>query len=505
MVQLKLHHFFVPIPLPFDCKQHFFDVDNSILIRYTTEKKCFIRLKTEKHGGSLMYDIAIIGSGISALFFAYTLSLAKPKLQIALLEKGAPYSKRLCPIEIGKATQCVHCPLCHRLSGFGGLGKSEGKFNYSLDFGGELPEKIGVSETLQAFQKVDKILCHLGADQIPLYNTENPFLADKLASYPNSRNLTASVRHLGISLADSICQKFEERLRRSISLYTHCNIQKITQSNGLFRLHSENGETLTAKKVIIATGQTGSAFTTSLCQDFHISPKKIRLDLGIRVEMPLTYLTNTLKGSFEAKLHYHKDELTATTYCMNPKGRVIKKHQYGLTMADGQNYRQSEPTNHLNFTVFTPFYFSTGAESLDFAKTYIGNINQNRERILCQRYTDFKNQTATSPEKLLLNSISPISGAEAGNLYEEVPKKCIDGLHGMFDTLKHLEKSDIPTDTLLYGLDGKFYEPTLPTNRFFESPITGLYIIGDASGTTSSLSQAAASGIYLGEHFIQSH
>ena len=75
------------------------------------------------------YDVIIIGAG---------------PLKVLVLEKGRPLEKRKCPIDGDKIKNCINCPICSIMSGFGGAGAfSDGKYNITNDFGGTLFEYIG--------------------------------------------------------------------------------------------------------------------------------------------------------------------------------------------------------------------------------------------------------------------------------------------------------------------------------------------------------------------------
>ena len=52
-------------------------------------------------------------------------------------------------------------------------------------------------------------------------------------------------------------------------------------------------------------------------------------------------------------------------------------------------------------------------------------------------------------------------------------------------------------DTLLYGVEVKFYNMEVDIDENLETRYKGLYIIGDGSGVTHSLSHASASGVYV--------
>ncbi len=77
-----------------------------------------------------------------------------------------------------------------------------------------------------------------------------------------------------------------------------------------------------------------------MCTSLHISQEQTLVDLGYQGRDERTPITFYIKDTFETKLSYEREDFTATTYCMNPKGRIIRKYEEGLVMPDGQNFRE---------------------------------------------------------------------------------------------------------------------------------------------------------------------
>lgn len=440
-----------------------------------------------------MYDITVVGSGVSSIFFAYTLSQSNQK--ILLIEKGKPLEERNCPLD--RAEPC-DCNVCDKYFGFAGLGKSEGKFNYSNDFGGDLGEKIGTAKFHRLMDEIDSILCEFGGDAVPKYSTVNEALSKRVES-TNLQMLTTETRHIGTSLSIKIFQKLYEELSSKIDIKFECDVLSIEKVYDTFNLVTNKGN-IQSKQVVLATGQSGASWLKEQCNRLGVKQGKTRLDLGIRVEMSEGQLRYIMKETFEMKLSLTHDEIISTTYCMNPQGRIIRKFQEGLVMPDGQNFReQKNGTTNLNFTLFTPQYFSTVEEANMYAQKIIGGINNGSDRILVQRLGDLRNGQATSNESMGNNRIQPTLHANLGDLTTEVPLLYIQILLEFLDELEKMIGESVDDDTLLYGMDGKFYSPIIETDENFQTSIEGLYVIGDCSGVTHSLSQAAASGIFVAE------
>ncbi|MGG4167918.1 NAD(FAD)-utilizing dehydrogenase [Rossellomorea vietnamensis] len=444
------------------------------------------------------HDITIIGAGVSSIFLAYTLMKHNEHVSIHMIDLGKELSERTCGLDEGGICTCEG--LCSKYIGFAGLGKSEGKFNYTNDFGGELGRKIGPQNTLKLMREVDNILCEFGGDSIPSYSTKNETLSSR-GDEAGLKVLSTEVRHLGTRLAGDIFQELYEVLKARVTFSFETCVETISKKDDTFHLKSTSGQ-FTTEKLVIGTGMSGSKWLKEQVASLGLFPGKTRLDMGFRVEMKGDQLQSILQDTFETKLQIERDSFSATTYCMNPHGRIIRKHQHGLVMPDGQNAREEDtPSANLNFSLFVPRYFQSHDEAMKYAGDIIGGINQGRGRIVVQRLQDFKCHRAT--ESVEGNLIDPSLNAVCGNVREEVPEVYGMALMEFLGSLETLIGEPVHPDTLLYGLDAKFHEPKLQTDENFETDISNLFLVGDCSGETHSLSQAAASGVYLGEYFVR--
>lgn len=441
---------------------------------------CILREKE----ASVMYDVTIIGAGVAGIFLAH--QLVEDGQCVLLLDAGKPIPKRT--VE-------------DAYLGFAGLGKSEGKFNYAMGFGGELVSKIGEETTRRLFQEVDNLLCTYGADMIETYSTHSPAVAIR-ARRAGLHTVETTVRHLGTARTVGVFTAFEDALLPRLDARFETTIEQITKSEA-FTIKTAD-ETFVSRRIVFATGRSGADFTLQQLATLGVIPQRTRLDLGVRVETDEALFRTLLQETFETKLGYDSPYGKAVTYCMNPCGRIIRKYQEGLVMPDGQNVHETaDGSTNLNFTLFLPRYFSTLAQANAYATRVIGGINQGQDRIVVQRLSDFRKSRATTTDQLLHNGIIPSLAASPGDLHAEVPVEDLLVLEGFLKRLERLLETELPADTLLYGLDGKFYAPMLETSETFETTCSGVYAIGDCSGATHSLAQAAASGLHLGHALTQ--
>ncbi|WP_188889317.1 NAD(P)/FAD-dependent oxidoreductase [Paenibacillus radicis (ex Gao et al. 2016)] len=457
------------------------------------------------------YDVTIIGAGVGGVFAAHELAKMQERqqqrpLNILLIDKGKRVEERLCPLDRGESCDCVSCA---KYIGFGGLGKSEGKFNYTNDFGGGLERKVGGEAAMALMDEVDAVLCEYGGEAAADYSTENPALTER-ARQAGLAVLTTRTRHLGSALSSVILEKLQHYLLSRIALSFETEVAAVHVVEGGFKLvldvdGAEGRRTLTTRKLVFATGRSGVDWMAAQCQALGIGQDSARVDLGLRVEMRGNQLDTILGETFETKLQYVGEDYAATTYCMNPSGRVIRKHQDGMVMPDGQNFRERDEggSANLNFTLFVPRYFGSMEAADSFARGVIGGINRGGERIAAQRLGDLRLGRATEPEAMRRNRVTPTLQVDPAQLANEVPELYTKALLDFLTALERLLGEPIDEDTMIYGIDGKFYAPSIETNASLETRVPGLYVAGDCSGVTHSLSQAAASGIHVARQVAQ--
>ncbi|MBB6734528.1 NAD(P)/FAD-dependent oxidoreductase [Cohnella zeiphila] len=445
----------------------------------------------------MRYEFAVIGAGVAGIFAAR--EWAERGYKVLMIDKGKKLDERSCPLDRGESCDC---DACDKYVGFGGLGLSEGKYNYTNDFGGDLERKVGYGRALELMDEVDAVLCEHGGGRVQLYDTRDPEMAER-AEKAGFGVLTTRTRHLGSELSRSVLHKMYEEMESRIDWRFRSEVREMRRlASGGFELTLADGETVQAGTVVIATGRSGSEWLTRQCRVLGIDRGEARVDLGLRIEMRGDQLRSILGRSFETKLRFAGNGYSATTYCMNPSGRVILKHQEGLAMPDGQNYREREEggSPNLNFTLFVPSYFRSPEEADRYLRDVVGGVNRGRARIAAQRLGELRRRRSSSRTASVsaLRAVVPTLDAELADLRLEVPETYIRATLEFLDALEKLLGEPIDEDTILYAIDGKLYSPGIETDGRFETRIPRLFVIGDCSGTTHSLSQAAASGLYVG-------
>ena len=116
------------------------------------------------------YDVIIVGAGASGVFMAYELSKLDHNAKVLMIDKGRKLEGRICPIKEGKVPNCIKCSPCHIMNGYGGAGTlSDGKYNITNEFGGELHNYVGEEKAIELMEYVDQVLCSMGGEDAKLY------------------------------------------------------------------------------------------------------------------------------------------------------------------------------------------------------------------------------------------------------------------------------------------------------------------------------------------------
>ena len=453
------------------------------------------------------YDIIIIGAGPGGIYSAYELIKNNPDLKIALIESGQELNKRKCPINGTTIKSCINCKTCSIMSGFGGAGAfSDGKYNITNDFGGTLYEYIGKEKALELMHKVDKINLENGGDGTKLYSTADSRLK-RLCMQNQLKLLDASVRHLGTDKNYVILEHLYNFLKDKVDFYFNTKVIRICQNiDNTYALTTEDRKGFICEKCIISVGRSGSKWLESICKDLDIPTKSNRVDIGVRVELPAEIFSHITDELYESKIVYRteKFEDNVRTFCMNPYGIVVNENTNGIITVNGHSYEdESLHTENTNFALLVSKHFT---EPFNDSNEYGENIaklsNMLGGGVIVQRFGDLIRGRRSNEKRMQSNFVTPTLKATPGDLSLVLPKRILDGIIEMIYALDKIAPGTANDSTLLYGVEVKFYNMEVEVDNNLCTKYPNLYIIGDGSGITHSLSHAAASGIYVADNIL---
>jgi uncharacterized FAD-dependent dehydrogenase len=469
------------------------------------------------------YDVIIIGAGPGGIYAAYELVKKAPDLSVGLFEEGMPLEKRHCPIDGKKIKSCIHCKTCSIMNGFGGAGAfSDGKYNITNDFGGTLYEYLGREKTIELMKYVDRINMENGGEGTHLYSTAGSHFKT-LCMQNGLQLLDASVRHLGTDKNYVVLEHLYDILKDHVDFYFNTPVSRIEalpvdpKTSGeahdassekckaspyIYRIHTERG-TAVSKNCIVSVGRSGSKWMESVCRDLEIETSSNRVDLGVRVELPAPIFEHLTSELYESKIVYRtkKFEDRVRTFCMNPNGIVVNENTNGIVTVNGHSFEDpAKKTENTNFALLVskhfsePFHDSNGyGESIARLSNMLGG------GVIVQRFGDLERGRRSTEKRIEEGTVRPTLKATPGDLSLVLPKRILDGIIEMIYALDRIAPGTAGDDTLLYGVEVKFYNMEVQLNKRLETRYPGLFMIGDGSGVTHSLSHASASGVFVAD------
>lgn len=453
-----------------------------------------------------MYDVIIIGAGPGGIFSAYELLQKKSDLKIAVFDAGHSLEQRHCPIDGDKVKSCIKCKTCAIMNGFGGAGAfSDGKYNITNDFGGTLYEYIGRKQAFDLMEYVDHINMTHGGEGTKMYSTAGTNLK-KICLQNKLKLLDASVRHLGTDINYVVLENLYNEMKDHMDFFFDTPIEKIEILEDGYRVYAKD-ESYDCKKCVISVGRSGSKWMETVCDDLDIPTKSNRVDIGVRVELPAVIFSHLTDELYESKIVYRteKFEDNVRTFCMNPYGIVVNENTNGIVTVNGHSYESADlRTENTNFALLVAKHFSEPfKDSNGYGESIARLSNMLGGGVIVQRFGDLVRGRRSNTKRIEEGLVTPTLAATPGDLSLVLPKRILDGIIEMIYALDKIAPGTANDDTLLYGVEVKFYNMEVEIDEHLQSKYDGLYIIGDGSGVTHSLSHASASGVYVARHIVE--
>ncbi len=455
----------------------------------------------------MFYDVIIVGAGPGGIFSAYELTKLSPTLKVLVLEAGRPLEGRKCPIDGKKIKHCIGCTPCSIMNGFGGAGAfSDGKYNITNNFGGTLYQYVGKDTALKLMQYVDQINVENGGGCTKLYSTANSDIKT-LCVQNNLHLLDASVRHLGTDINYIVLQNLYDKLKDQVEFRFMTPVDTVEKTENGYRLTSKN-EVFEGAKCVISAGRSGSKWMEKISRDLEIPTNSNRVDIGVRVELPYEVFAHLTDELYESKIIYRTKQYQdlVRTFCMNPKGAVVNENTNGIVTVNGHSYEDSaQQTENTNFALLVAKHFSEPfKDSNGYGESIARLSNMLGGGVMVQRFGDLVDGKRSTEKRIQEGFVRPTLAATAGDLSLVIPKRILDDIIEMIYALDKIAPGTANPDTLLYGVEVKFYNMEVEINENLETCHKGLFVIGDCSGITHSLSHASASGVHVARYICES-
>jgi uncharacterized FAD-dependent dehydrogenase len=420
-----------------------------------------------------------------------------------MIESGSDINERIKKRKEGKK---------ELMRGWGGAGAfSDGKLTLTADIGGYLSSIIPLSSLEGLLEEIEDAYVKFGAskDRLVSGSGEAVHEARKKALQFGISLIPYRLLHIGTDQCVKVVSAMYDTIINSSKVDIHfkeSTKEILIEDNRVTGVLTDKGKYF-GQYVIAATGRVGAAWMRKESLRLGLSVENNPVDIGVRIELPAEICTHLTDLLYEFKARYYSPtfEQECRTFCVCPYGEVTKEivqdpdTQEQWITVNGHSYADKrKATNNTNFALLVSSKFTEPFDDpLAFGRSIskLANLLTN-DNVIIQRLADLKRGRRSNYERLKRSAIEPtLKEAIPGDLSFVLPYRHLRSILEMIEALNNIIPGVNSDNTLLYGVETKYYSSQIKLSNELETEISGLYAIGDGAGITRSLAQSSVTGI----------
>jgi hypothetical protein len=388
------------------------------------------------------------------------------------------------------------------MTGWGGAGAfSDGKLTLSTEVGGWLGDFVGPARLEELIDDSDRLWLEFGATTE--VHAPEPAEEERLvraATLAGMRLVPMRIRHIGSDRSPAVLGAMHDYLSGAgVEVRTGTAAESILAEAGrVTGVRLADGTAALSGIVIAAPGRDGADWLSGQARDLGIGLVNNAVDIGVRVEVPAPVMEPLTDHLYEAKLirysHAFGDQVR--TFCMNPYGEVTTESYGDIITVNGHSYADTK-TDNTNFAVLVSQSFTHPfQEPITYGTSIARLANLLGEGILVQRLGDLRAGRRSTAKRIASSVVVPsLPSATPGDLSFVLPYRHLANILEFLEAMDELAPGVADDGTLLYGIEVKFYSSRLELGPDLQTPVRGLFAIGDGAGVTRGLIQSGASGL----------
>jgi uncharacterized protein len=330
---------------------------------------------------------------------------------------------------------------------------------------------------------------------------------ERQASLAGLKLIKQEVRHMGTDKCLETLQRMRKALNDKITFLSKTEVKGlIAENHTISGVETVSGEKIYAKYVIIAPGRGGAEWLQTEAQVRGLKTINNPVDIGVRVELLASVMEKLTRVLYEPKLVYFSRQFDdqVRTFCVSPYGEVTTESYDGVMTVNGGSHAETRTAN-TNFAILVSTQFTEPfKEPIAYGKYVARLSNLLSGGVMVQRLGDLSHGRRSTPERLSHSVVTPtLKNATPGDLSFVLPYRYLADIREMLEALDKIAPGVASPETLLYGVEVKFYSSHLQLNNSLETKIQNLFTIGDGAGVTRGLIQASASGVIVAREILK--